>query len=58
MTIDASNIVEASNIMFSILKSSMNEINDKNEELTKISVKEKVRADKNEFLGQVINMYV
>ena len=58
MKIDTSNIIDASNIMFSILSSAMNEINDTNEELTEMAIKEKVEDDKNMFLGNVIDMYV
>jgi len=58
MKIDTSNIIDASNIMFSILSSAMNEINDTNEELTEMAIKEKVEDDNNMFLGNVIDMYV
>ena len=58
MTIDASQIIESSNIMFQILNSAQQEIIDKNDKIVEINIKEKIKSDKNALLGKALDMYV
>ena len=55
---DVSRIQENNRRMFSVINNAQKRQNEINTEITKINIKNKIRADKQAALGGVIDMYV
>ena len=58
MHVNPQNIISNSNATFSILNQAQKNESDLVEKVAKLNIKEKIQADKNAILGQVIDLTV
>ena len=58
MQVNPQNIISNSNTIFSILNQAQQKESDLVEKVAKLNIKQKIQADKNAILGQVIDLTV